>query len=247
MIKLHPSDEQLLKFAEGGLSATESILVSAHCDLCAECRRKVSLFVDNLSADTFEEVTSLGDSIHRDFISMFESITGDGFQPRHKATRKCDDGGLAPIPKGTLDTSSLGIIELEGRTFVLPPTLLRFADRLGEWTHLVGKIWQAQVEIGGGYLAQFIYMEKGGSVPEHTHKGTEMTLVIDGEFSDGLDVYQNGDFISLTDKHVHSPVSNVDEGCLVFSIIDQPLYFTSGWAKLINPLSNLYYQVHAHR
>ena len=98
------------------------------------------------------------------------------------------------------------------------------------------------MDIGGDTVANFIYMEKGGSVPEHTHRGSEMTLVINGEFSDGISEYDTGDFMVMNGEHKHSPSTQADEGCLVFSIVDKPLHFTSGWARLINPFSHLFFK-----
>ncbi|HAB78772.1 MAG TPA: anti-sigma factor, partial [Glaciecola sp.] len=98
------------------------------------------------------------------------------------------------------------------------------------------------VDLGDAGMANFIYMEKGGRVPEHTHKGTELTLVVDGEFSDGLADYDSGDFIIMDNEHIHSPHSNSVEGCLVFSIVDKPLHFTSGIARLLNPFSHLFFK-----
>ena len=83
---------------------------------------------------------------------------------------------------------------------------------------------------------------KGGSVPEHTHRGTEMTLVVNGHFSDGLSDYKSGDFTVMDGNHVHTPTTSSDEGCLVFSVVDKPLHFTSGWARLINPFSHLFFK-----
>ena len=225
MIKLHPTDTKLVSFAEGDLSSAGSLLVSAHCDMCKDCRHKVMLFTDNLASQVFCDEDD-HKSISREFVSMFESIT--------------HNSDLIDVPD-TQDAHQT--IELEGRKFIIPATLGRFSNRMGEWSHLVGKIWQSSVDIGGGYLAQFIYMEKGGSVPEHTHKGNEYTIVLDGQFKDGNAVYESGDYIALNNSDVHAPVSEVDEGCLVFSVIDSPLYFTSGWAKLINPLSHIYFKV----
>merc|ERR1712137_1277191 len=114
-------------------------------------------------------------------------------------------------------------IELDGKTFELPNTLHRLIQKKGNWSSLVGKLWQAPVDMGYDGVANFIYMEKGGSVPEHTHRGSEMTLVINGE-------------------HTHAPASEAAEGCLVFSIVDQPLHFTSGIARLLNPFSHLFFR-----
>jgi putative transcriptional regulator len=37
------------------------------------------------------------------------------------------------------------------------------------------------------------------------------------------------------------PVANSEDGCLVLTVLDKPLHFTTGWAKLINPLSQIYF------
>lgn len=133
-------------------------------------------------------------------------------------------------------------IELDGRTFKLPRTLHRYIDKTGNWSSLVGKLWQAPVDLGNQGVANFIFMGSGGSVPEHTHRGTEYTLVIDGEFSDGLANYDTGDFIFMDGNKTHTPKSDTKEGCLVFSIVDQPLHFTSGLARLLNPFSHLFFR-----
>jgi putative transcriptional regulator len=146
------------------------------------------------------------------------------------------------IDKGVATTLNNKVLELDGRQFTLPRSLKRIANSIGNWSHLVGKLWQAPVNIGGDTVANFIFMEKGGSVPEHTHRGTEMTLVVNGEFSDGLADYDSGDFMVMDENHVHTPIATSDEGCLVFSIVDKPLHFTSGWARLINPFSHLFFK-----
>ena len=221
MIKFHPSNQQLSQFADGTLSSTEALIVSAHCDMCSHCSNKVELYVESNAEEAFPE------SLHSsegEFSSMLDMITSQEV-----------DAGIQVEPKNH-------IIDLDGKTFVLPRTLTRFADSIGNWSHLVGKLWQAPVDIGGDTVANFIYMEKGGSVPEHTHRGTEMTLVKNGEFSDGISEYDTGDFMVMNGDHKHSPGTEADEGCLVFSIVDKPLHFTSGWARLINPFSHLFFK-----
>ena len=104
---------------------------------------------------------------------------------------------------------------------------------------------------GSSRAVGWMRKEKGGKktlnrekniVNEHTHRGTEYTLVIDGEFSDGLEKYDTGDFIYMDGDKTHSPKSDASEGCLVFSIVDQPLHFTSGFARLLNPFSHLFFR-----
>ncbi len=253
MIKLHPTDSDLVDFVEGTLSPAKSLLVSAHCDMCNCCREKSEIFTEQLASKVFDEPEQ-STSILSDFVNMFSEITED------EELASTNNNGILANPSNVLqqiiknelrdsrnhpNLTKSDALYLDGRKFILPKTLIRFTDRLGEWSKLVGKLWQAQIDIGNGQLAQFIYMEKDGSIPEHTHKGNELTLVIDGEFSDGISQYDSGDYINLNSSHTHTPCTASEEGCLVFSVIDQPLYFTSGWAKLVNPLSNLYFKVNS--
>jgi putative transcriptional regulator len=222
MIKFHPTNQQLSAFADGLLSPAEALIVSAHCDMCSQCAFKVSLFTESHSEEVFDENIELIES--PSFGNMLAEITNE------------------EVDKGLVQKPTNRVIELEGRHFVLPRSLSRLSESMGNWSHLVGKLWQAPVNIGGDNVANFIFMEKGGSVPEHTHRGSEMTLVVNGEYSDGLDSYRSGDFTVMNGQHIHTPSTNADEGCLVFSIVDKPLHFTSGWARLINPFSHLFFK-----
>ena len=222
MIKHHPNAQQLNAFVSGTCEPTVALMVSAHVDMCLDCQAKCMKLqqVQTIEALSSPVATS---SLDR----MFSQITQ---LPQQKTTLP----RAASVP-ATFD------IELEGKRFVLPRTLKRYAKNTGNWSRLVGKLWQAPVDLGYMGKANFIYMEKGGKVPEHTHKGTEMTLVIDGQYGDGVANYDCGDFTLLDGQHNHLPHSEADEGCLVFTIVDKPLYFTSGIARLLNPFSHLFF------
>jgi putative transcriptional regulator len=220
MINHHPSHGQLAQFANGTLAPAVALIISAHIDMCSSCKKKVHTLQSELS----EQMLMLNDSDNIDFSDMIDQIT--------------DKPSLMTTPSSVAADKTL---ELDGRHFKLPRALHRFSDRTSGWSHLVGKLWQTQVDVGGDLKAHFIYMEKGGQVPEHTHRGNEYTLVIDGEFSDGLGVYDTGD-IMLMNSQKHTPRADADEGCLVFSVLDQPLHFTSGLARMLNPFSHLFFR-----
>lgn len=220
MINFHPTEQQLRRFAEGNLQAAEALVVSAHCDMCSVCNSK-------LKAESEKEALSaLADS---SMDPQLDSIMASILQ---QPVAKNESVGL-PMES---------TIELDGRSFAVPRALRRYVRKTGNWSSLVGKLWQAPVDLGDIGMAHFIYMEKGGRVPEHTHKGTEFTLVLNGEFSDGIADYDSGDFISLDGEHTHAPLSDASEGCLVFTIVDKPLHFTSGLARLLNPFSHLFFK-----
>jgi putative transcriptional regulator len=223
MIKHHPNAQQLNAFVSGTCEPTVALMVSAHIDMCVDCQAKCIKLqqVQSIEALSSPMVGSAG------LDKMFSQITQ---LPQQKSSVTA-----APSSSASFD------IELEGKRFVLPRTLKRYAQNTGSWSRLVGKLWQAPVDLGYMGKANFIYMEKGGKVPEHTHKGTEMTLVINGQYGDGMANYDCGDFTLLDDHHNHLPHSEADEGCLVFTIVDKPLYFTSGIARLLNPFSHLFF------
>ncbi|NDV92129.1 anti-sigma factor [Alteromonas sp. 345S023] len=238
MIRFHPHTQQLESFVEGSLSPAVSILVSAHCDMCSHCQRIVEIETERLASSLFEDNRVSEPLFSPDFDNMLAHITQmpSAVHPDHPAQSRHHK------PRSHNKERSASTIELDGRAFTLPRTLRRYADKTGNWSSLVGKLWQAPVELGNQGVANFIYMGPGGSVPEHTHRGTEYTLVLDGEFSDGLNNYDTGDFIFMDDQHTHTPRADKKEGCLVFSIVDQPLHFTSGLARLLNPFSHLFFR-----
>ena len=246
MIRFHPSAQQLKEFVEGTQSPAISLMVSAHCDMCEKCQRFVEIETESLAAQMVsaanDSAADAGD-IAFQFGDMLSQITqlpstnnnrSESNQPLEyrELARNIDEHELV----------GLSTIELDGRTFTLPRTLHRYIDKTGNWSSLVGKLWQAPVDLGNQGVANFIFMGSGGSVPEHTHRGTEYTLVIDGEFSDGLSRYDTGDFIFMDGEKTHTPKAEGKEGCLVFSIVDQPLHFTSGLARLLNPFSHLFFR-----
>lgn len=219
-INFHPTTEQLQQYVDGTCDAALSIVVAAHCDMCPECRSKV----ERLNALASEAAFAAPQTLGSEYDNMIASIT------------------QLPAAEAAPTSRSAGVIELDGKTFKLPRALHRFVGKTGNWSHLVGKLWQAPIDMGDIGKANFIYMEKGGRVPEHTHRGHEITLVLDGEFGDGIRQYDTGDFMVMNDCHTHTPHSEADEGCLVFSIVDQPLHFTSGLARLLNPFSHLFFK-----
>lgn len=223
MINFHPQLAHLRAFAEGTCPTNLALMISAHVDMCPRCQALTTQAQEELSAEVFAApVDSV--VVEHDFKDMMLQIT---------QTADFEPARVQPVSN---------LLELDGRHFALPRALARYTRKTGNWSRLVGKLWQAPVDLGQEGQANFIYMEKGGRVPEHTHKGTEFTLVIDGQFSDGLADYDCGDFTIMDGSNKHMPFSEADEGCLVFTMVDKPLHFTSGLARLLNPFSQLFFK-----
>ncbi len=94
-------------------------------------------------------------------------------------------------------------ITVGDKTYALPRSLQRFGD--SSWASF-GKIQRARLNLDeGATRASFLHIDEGGSVPAHTHKGYELTLLLDGTFEDESGQYVPGDFILLDSRHHHTP------------------------------------------
>lgn len=76
----------------------------------------------------------------------------------------------------------------------------------------------------------------GARVPQHTHEGMEMTLVLQGCLSDGGIEYRKGD-IALNDEHDdHQPQITGDETCYCLIVQQGDLRFTGRFSRFLNYL-----------
>lgn len=221
MIKYHPTDELIEHFTAGLLSPALSVIVSTHLDLCPRCQ-EASYEVERCLA---EQVVSTAPAtvITADYEQMLEEIFSSP-APAQKPERQYSD-----------------TLRLNGQIFTLPATIARQYERIGPWSRIPGKMLKAPIQLGSEECIHLIYMDKGSRVPEHTHKGTEVTLVINGVFNDEKDEYRDGDFVLLDQQHKHQPQTQSHD-CLTLATLDAPLQFTTGLPRLLNPFSSLFFK-----
>jgi len=129
------------------------------------------------------------------------------------------------------------LVEFNNKSYVLPQVLSKIP--LGKTVN-VGKFSRTRVQLNENEIhTSLIQIEPGGRVPEHTHKGFEATLLLDGSFTDENGEYAKGDFIMLDSSHQHNPVSL--DGCLCYTVSNDALHFTQGINRLLNPIGKLLY------
>jgi putative transcriptional regulator len=95
----------------------------------------------------------------------------------------------------------------------------------------------AEVEIpiqAPGYRTTLVRVRAGRMVPQHTHEGNELTVVLDGAFHDGLGHYRRGD-LAIADSSIdHRPQADEDGDCLCLAVIDAPLRLTGRFGRFLN-------------
>ncbi|MDD1783689.1 ChrR family anti-sigma-E factor [Enterovibrio sp. ZSDZ35] len=223
MIKYHPSDDLLRDHAAGTLLASMSIAVSAHCEMCKTCRQRVMQLEQQIADDVFADNHSVGeqhDDLDDTFENMMTAITSDSSAPVTLVT---------PSPASNIDVG--------GERYALPIALRRY-HHLG-WSS-IGAISRARLPLNeGDTRASLLHIGMNGSVPSHTHKGMEVTLLLSGHFEDEHDTYVPGDFIVLDASNNHTP--HTRDGCLCYTVADAPLHFTKGVSKLLNTVGRVIY------
>ncbi|WP_371188624.1 ChrR family anti-sigma-E factor [Thalassotalea maritima] len=229
MIKHHPNKELLQAFACGDLPASMSAAIAMHNEMCPNCQGAVTSITEQHAECSFE----LTDS----------NVIADGFANSDHASMLGFDMD-AMIDSITTDSrvDSIAIRKpvtatVNGKIYQLPRALQSMD--INRWIS-IGKLSRARVELNEGEVhSSLLHIEPGGTVPEHTHNGYEVTLLLDGSFSDDMGEYSKGDFIVLDGSHKHQPVTK--EGCLCFTVANDALHFTQGLNKLLNPFGNLIY------
>ena len=114
------------------------------------------------------------------------------------------------------------------------------AEKQNKWLHL-GGIATAKLPAGDKQHVSLLYIDKGTEVPNHTHLGLEMTLVLAGKIVDESGEYGVGDLLINSPDDTHTPRTLADEDCLCLSVLSAPLKFNKGLTRLLNPLQQFFY------
>lgn len=215
MAKFHPDLDMLTEFTAGTLSLAQSACVSMHLTYCTKCQ-EISEAQTVMAASLFEEL---------------EPVSVSDSQLDIVMSRLEEDAPLT-YPK-----------ESKGEKFSTPAILQRlmqgdFSDLT--WKKITSSLRISYLTTGDPYYEFALYhIKAGGVIPEHNHRGSEMTLVLEGGFSDSDGTYHAGDFLFREAGDVHSPAALADEDCICLAVLDAPLKFTRMRHRWMNPFLQL--------
>jgi len=215
MANFHPGLDLLTEHAAGDLPLAQAACVSAHMNYCEQCRRASSQLLD------------LGTVL---FDSLQPEPVGDA--QLHAVLARLDDA--PPLSYASSSQWSAG---------ETPAILQRLMS--GDLTELIWKKITSTLRISylktgdPGHEFALYHIKAGGKIPEHTHRGSEMTLVLEGGFSDADGTYHQGDFLMREPSDVHSPTAVQSEDCICLAVLDAPLKFTGWKYRWMNPFLQL--------
>lgn len=211
-MKYHPEAALLESYVRGEISAVDGVTVTTHLETCSSCRSMV--------ASLEEKEAQLMEAIDSEYDVAFDSMMGD----------------ILELPSLDVKISEKKItsVQVNGKTFELPKSLSRFTKNMSEWRSYGGKVFSSTIDLGEAERVNLLYIAEGVQVPQHTHKGTESTLVLHGSFSDEDGEYHKGDFLVADGSIKHSPRTEKGQDCLCLTVLSEPMVFTQGVARVFN-------------
>ncbi|WP_299797090.1 ChrR family anti-sigma-E factor [uncultured Shewanella sp.] len=239
MIKLHPKRDILSSFVSDELPVSLSVIVSSHVELCPCCQSEIQVLTEQAAnacfaqADTFSSQNVLSYSSEHEInvadialdeldMAMFNSITDEL------------PGSREEVLSDAFEAEFIDVCDVS----IPMPRALRTLEM--KPFQGLGKLSRSRVLLEDGALrTSLLHIETGGSVPTHTHKGFEVTLLLQGSFEDEMGTYHAGDFIWLDGNHTHQPVTKT--GCVCLTVSNDAIHFTKGMSQLLNPIGQFIY------
>jgi putative transcriptional regulator len=106
-----------------------------------------------------------------------------------------------------------------------------------KWKALGKGAAQLRIRTGDGETqVRLLKIPAGKPVPEHSHSGRELTLVLCGAFDDGEERFARGDIEDADASVQHVPTATKDEDCICLAVTDAPLRFRSWIVRALQPI-----------
>jgi putative transcriptional regulator len=213
-INHHADDSTILAYAAGSVTEGFSLVLAAHMESCARCRERVA-DAEALGGELLAEQTPV-ETPAGGFAEVWEAVQATPLIKPDKCLR----------PSANRDLPA-----------VLTPYLGGEFDSL-TWRSLVPGIRQhviSDVDSGRGSV-RLLSIAPGITIPHHTHKGGELTLVLKGSYIDEIGRFQSGDLADLDPSVHHQPVADTEEPCICLIATDDRLSFSGVFGRMLQPL-----------
>jgi putative transcriptional regulator len=211
-INHHASDQLLLTFAAGHLSAAPALVVASHLAMSAGDAGRLKTF-EQLGGVLLDEQPMVG-------------LSPDLFD---RTLSRLDDAAPVAIARQP-DHSGLDL------GIVLPRPL---AERqIGKWRTLGPGVRFAEIDVPEDPKFKVVLLRVGANraLPQHGHSGSELTLVLKGVFGDEGGRYGPGDLAEEDEATDHQPMVGPDDECICVTAIEGRLRPKNWLARAVMPL-----------
>ena len=209
----HISDELLMAYEAGSLAEGWSLAVATHLAFCDECRARAhtASAVGGALLDTLE-ASPVAASSFDEVMAMIDAPE-DRLETAAPVTERAN--GTVPSPLRHYVGADLDAIRWK---------------RIGTAGH------QALIPTGDRETSvRLLRIPAGSPVPEHGHRGLELTVVLRGTLVDGDERFGVGEIEEADADLEHTPCAGNEEECICLAVTDAPLKFRSLVVRLAQP------------
>jgi putative transcriptional regulator len=209
-ISHHPAEDRIADYAAGRLDEGQHLAIAAHLDHCVHCRRLVAALEHAAGA-------------------MLTDLTPEALSPRAR------DRTLAALdsPETAVPTHPLNDMT------ELPATLRR--HELGAWRWVGPGVHCRAIRFDSESRSRLFLLRAmpGTKLPQHTHSGTELTLVLKGSFSHEGGRFAAGDFEDADGEIEHRPVVGPEGECICLVAMEGELRLSGLLGRVMQPFVRL--------
>lgn len=206
----HIPSEILASYAAGSLDEAFSLVVACHVSLCDTCRAEV------------ESYEAVGGVVLE--AAQTEAMSPDALEATMAMIKSAPTVSAKP--------------QRQAKPSVFPAPLQHYAGAAPEdvrWRSIGGGVKQAVLACSGNAKARLLFIPGGQAVPEHSHNGLELTLVLQGAFADSVARFARGD-VEIGDGDLeHQPIAEPGMDCICLAATDAPLKFKALLPRMFQP------------
>lgn len=202
----HLPEPIMIGYAAGTLPEAFNVLVAAHISLCDEARAGLAAH-EAVGGALLEDLapSALSDSALATCLDRLEDYD----------TANCETG-TGDLPQPLWDYAGRNLADVRWRPAGLG-------------------VKQALLPTGSEARLRLLSIPAGQAVPDHSHHGTELTLVLRGAFRDKFSRFGPGDVEVCGPDHHHTPIAEPGEDCICLAATDAPLRFDGLLPRLAQP------------
>lgn len=213
-VKHHLTDALLMAYSAGTLPEAFDLVVATHISMCDECRARMHEF-DAIGGEMLD--TDTNEAMSEGSLAATMALIADSAWSAPRAqVAKADSVFPAPLQAyvgGDLDAV--------------------------KWRRVGGGVSQAILKTDKSASVRLLKIPGGVAVPDHGHRGTELTLVLQGAFADETDRFGKGDIEVANEDLEHKPIAEVGEDCICLAATDAPLRFLSMIPRIAQPFMRI--------
>jgi len=206
-ISHHIPSEIMAAYAAGSLGQAYSLVVASHVSMCDACRAELAA---HEAAGGAVLDTMAFESVSNDLLARVLDHLDDPFEPE-------------PAPRS--------------RSGIYPgPVMQALKGQEPRWKSLGGGVKQCLIGGDNEGMSRLLFIPPEQAVPDHGHHGLELTMVLQGGFSDETGHFDVGD-VEVADADLdHVPIADAGDPCIVVAATNAPLKFNTFMPRLLQPL-----------